>query len=178
MKAVSRSSRIAPAPGHRSVKRPSFLKRPVVTITRDLILSRELLSVIFSSFVSRFLKVRQDSKTLLAGTPAKQHFNLTELHHYYGGKVIVLWDHLPAHHAAATYFENTHPNWFEFEYFPPYSPELNPVESCWHRMKNVYLPNFVPTANEELTAAVQTAASQINDDQILHATFKHAGSAP
>jgi len=137
-----------------------------------------------------FARFRQRRNHRPAGTPAKQHFNLTELHHYYGGKVIVLWPKklagLPAHHAAETYFEVTHPDWFEFEYFPPYSPELNPVESCWHRMKcclaevsaNVHLPNFVPTSNEELTTSVQTAASQINDVQILLATFKHAGIAP
>ncbi|MCL2349564.1 MAG: transposase [Planctomycetaceae bacterium] len=84
-------------------------------------------------------------------------FYLTAIHHYYGGKVIIVWDNLPAHHAAATYFEFEHPDWFEVEYFPTYSPELNPVESCWHQIKNVYLPNFVPTSDDELVSAAHAA---------------------
>ena len=74
-------------------------------------------------------------------------FCLTELHHYCRGKVLVLWDHLPTHHAVESYFEENSLGWFEFEYFPTYSPELNPVEFCWNQMKNGYLSNFVPTYN-------------------------------
>jgi transposase len=36
-----------------------------------------------------------------------------------------------------------HSGWFLFEYFPAYSPELNPVEQCWQYMKNVQMANFV-----------------------------------
>jgi transposase len=105
-------------------------------------------------------------------------FYLTAIHHYYGGKVIIVWDNLPAHHAAATYFEFEHPDWFEFEYFPTYSPELNPVESCWHQIKNVYLPNFVPTSDDELVSAVHAAAMKINNERLLPAFFKHANLNP
>ena len=102
-------------------------------------------------------------------------FYLTEFHHYYGDTVMVLWDHLPVHHAAATHFELERPNWFVFEWFPTYSPELNPVEGCWHRIKNVYLPNFVPKTNEELVLAVHSAAMRINKERQLHSCFKNAG---
>jgi len=105
-------------------------------------------------------------------------FYLTELHHYFGGKVLVLWDHLPAHHSAESYFEEEHPDWFEFEYFPTYSPELNPVESCWQQMKNVYLSNFVPTSDEELTSTVHAAAMRINEEHFLPSCFDHAGIMP
>jgi transposase len=105
-------------------------------------------------------------------------FYLTELHHYVGDTVLVLWDHLPAHHSAETYFCDEHPGWFEFEYFPSHSPELNPVETCWHRMKNVYLPNFVPTTDEELVSNVYAAAMRINEEHQLPSCFKNAALPP
>jgi transposase len=48
------------------------------------------------------------------------------------------------------YFERERPDWFLFEYFPAYSPELNPVEQCWNQMKNVLKVNFVPKNVEEV----------------------------
>jgi transposase len=102
-------------------------------------------------------------------------FYLAALHHRFGGKVLVLWDHLPAHHAAETYFDEEHPDWFEFEYFPTYSPELNPVESCWNQMKNVYLCNFVPNSDEQLVSTVHAAAMRIDMEGLLPSFFEHAG---
>lgn len=105
-------------------------------------------------------------------------FLLTGLHHFYGHKVVIVWDNLSAHHAADAYFEDNHPDWFEFEYFPPYSPELNPTEPCWNQMKNVYLPFFVPATDDELTQAVCEAAEKINEEQLLDSFFQHAGLSP
>jgi len=105
-------------------------------------------------------------------------FFLTDMHHFYGHKVIIVWDNLSAHHAADAHFTDTHPDWFEFEYFPPYSPELNPVEPCWNQIKNVYLPCFVPTSDDELTQAVCNAAEKIHEEKLLHDFFNHAGIPP
>jgi len=105
-------------------------------------------------------------------------FSLTELHYYCRKKVIVLWDNLPLHYAVATYFDEERPDWFEFEYFPVYSPELNPVEYCWNTMKNQYLSNFVPTSDEQLVKEVMTAAERINEEKQIHNCFKQAGIIP
>jgi transposase len=105
-------------------------------------------------------------------------FELTNIHYYYRSKVLILWDNLPSHHAVDSYFTDERPEWFEFEYFPAYSPELNPVESCWNKMKNDYLPNFVPTTDEELVMAVNSAASRINKEKQLNACFNVAGIPP
>jgi transposase len=102
-------------------------------------------------------------------------FLLADLHRYYGRKVLVLWDHLPAHHAVESYFEDEHPDWFEFEYFPTYSPELNPVESCWNQMKNVYLSHYFPRSDEELVTTAHQVAGRINDERLLPSFFKYAG---
>lgn len=102
-------------------------------------------------------------------------FFLYQIHRYYGKKAIIVWDNLTAHYSAANYFDDEHPDWFDFEYFPSHSPELNPVEPCWQQGKHVYLPNFVPTSDEELVEEVNKAMERINEDKLLPSFFKHAG---
>jgi Transposase and inactivated derivatives len=102
-------------------------------------------------------------------------FWLIQLHHHFQKKVIIVWDRLSAHIAAQNFLERTHPDWFVFEYFPSYSPELNPVEQCWQWMKNVFLVNYVAKDNPELHIKTLEAASYINTDpKLLPAFFHHA----
>ena len=71
--------------------------------------------------------------------------------------------------------QRTHPDWFLVEYLPSYSPELNPVEQCWHYMKNVAMVNFVPMCRKQLEAKAEEAVQAINDDpMLLPAFFQHA----
>lgn len=107
-----------------------------------------------------------------ATTTEDMIFFLTMIHDYYvNKKVIIIFDRLPAHRAAVGYFEQTHPDWFSFEYLPPYSPELNPVEQCWQVMKNVYMPNFIPTSIEYLVKKTLEVAQCINKDKKRLASF-------
>jgi len=62
-----------------------------------------------------------------------------------------------------------------FEYFPVYPPEFNPVESCWNKMKNEYLPNFVPRTDGELVDAVDAAAMKNNEEKKVMSCFNAAG---
>ena len=106
------------------------------------------------------------------------HDLLRQLHFFYRRKVILLWDNLPLHDAVAESFADDHPAWFDFQYFPTYSPDLNPVEQCWHWIKNVELPNFVPTSRDELTFAICDAANATNlSKTLLTSFFQHAGIA-
>ena len=98
---------------------------------------------------------------------------LRQIHYYYGKQVMILWDRLPLHIAAQNYFMRERPDWFLFEYFPAYSPELNPVEQCWNQMKNVLMANFVPKNVEELVQRTWEAAQVINLDPMLLASFFH-----
>jgi hypothetical protein len=91
-------------------------------------------------------------------------FHLAALHHDCRKRVMVLWDHLPTCHAV-----KTHPDWFVFEYFPSYSPELNPVEPCGNHMKNVSLPNLLPTTDTE---NAPKSAMKINKQYLLPVFFK------
>jgi transposase len=106
-------------------------------------------------------------------------FFLTQIHHHYGKKVMIIWDRLSSHISAERFFVWTHPHWFVFEYLPSYSPELNPVEQCWHHMKNVQMANFVPLSVEHLTERALQAAQVINNDPKLMAEFfNHARLKP
>jgi len=102
-------------------------------------------------------------------------FFLTMVRRYYGKQVMILFDRLSSHLAAETYFGSHQPDWFLFEYFPSYSPELNPVEQCWQWMKNVAMANFVPICMDCLEAKAFEAAQEINNDpKLLTAFFQHA----
>jgi len=45
-------------------------------------------------------------------------------------------------------------------------------------MKNEYLPNFVPTSDEELVSAVYVAAMKINEEKKVTSCFNAAGIPP
>ena len=98
---------------------------------------------------------------------------LRMIHAYYGKQVMVVWDRLSSHRSAQKYFECVYPDWFVFEYFPSYSPELNPVEQCWQHMKNVQMANVVPWSVEHLTETTSEAAQVINNDPKMIANFFH-----
>lgn len=105
-------------------------------------------------------------------------FFLTELHFHYRKKVVFVWDNPSIHKGAEEFFFWFHPNWFEFYSFPPYSPELNPVESCWNRMKRTDMANFVGEDTESLTNQTLASAKRISDDpNFLASCFDHSGLA-
>ena len=105
-------------------------------------------------------------------------FFLTMVRRYYGKQVMIIFDRLKAHIGDQAYFEPTRPDWFLFEYFPSYSPELNPVEQCWQHMKNVSMTNLVPMCGDCLEAKAFEAAQEINNDdpKLLPAFFHHEKS--
>jgi putative transposase len=49
-----------------------------------------------------------------------------------------------------------HASWISVEFIPPYSPELNPIETCWKVTKNnITKSQYFPTI-EEMQAALET----------------------
>lgn len=57
------------------------------------------------------------------------------MHWHFHRKVILIWDRWSVHQASTRYFEQYHPDCFQFEELPGYSPELNPVEQCWKHVQ-------------------------------------------
>jgi transposase len=101
---------------------------------------------------------------------------LKQLHGQLRRKIIIVWDRLNAHRSAATWFQKHRPGWFEFEFLPPYSPELNPVEQCWSHTKCRSLANLCPTSTTELEPIVAATLKARRHERRLHAAwFQHAG---
>ena len=98
---------------------------------------------------------------------------LREIHCFYRKKVIMVWDNLSVHYATAAYFEEEHPEWFDFYYFPSYSPELNPVEQCWQQVKGVEMANYAAKDKEDLIRKTLESTMNINNDKRLIASFFH-----
>jgi transposase len=99
---------------------------------------------------------------------------LTAMHAHFGRKVILIWDRWNVHRAAAKYFEQHYPQWFQFEELPSYCPELNPVEPCWKHTKYDELPNYVPDDLDQLDGAVSASLTALRADQdTLRGAFEY-----
>jgi len=99
---------------------------------------------------------------------------LRQLHRHYRRKVVLVWDRWSVHRSAAAYFEQRHPEWFEFEWLPAYAPDLNPVEQCWNHTKYSDLANFIPDDLDHLEGAVtKSISSQADDQRLLQSYFAY-----
>ena len=58
-------------------------------------------------------------------------------------------------------------------FLPPYSPDLNPIEECWSKLKGI-LKSLAARTREALDAAIAQAMKLISTDDIL-GWFTHAG---
>ena len=85
---------------------------------------------------------------------------------------IVVWDNLTIHTdpQIAEYFSSIG---VRLEFLPPYSPDLNPIEKAWSKMKTI-LRNLKARTYSELVEALETAllAISIHD---CNNWFHHAG---
>ena len=110
------------------------------------------------------------------GISVDEHiFLLKLLHRRVRKKAIIVWDNLATHKAVDAWFAAHHPGWFHFAYLPPYSPELNPTESCWSHMKTVSLANFVALNSSQLIAATLASSAAIDaKPELIKSFFKHS----
>jgi transposase len=60
-------------------------------------------------------------------------------------------------------------------FLPPYSPEFNPIEECWSKLKNL-LRDYAPRTRAELDNAIARAMAKITASDAL-GWFRHAGYA-
>jgi transposase len=66
---------------------------------------------------------------------------LCQLSRHLSGRAIIIWDRLNTHRArVVTHYLVSKPR-LAVEYFPPYAPELNPVEYVWGYLKTNPLAN-------------------------------------
>jgi transposase len=87
-------------------------------------------------------------------------------------EAIVVMDNLSAHKspAIARLLENAG---MELRYLPPYSPDLNPIELMWAKVKSI-LRGAKARAEEELYTAIANALKQITPSD-TRGFFCHCG---
>lgn len=85
------------------------------------------------------------------------------------GQVVVM-DNLGAHHATGVRAMIEEAG-ARVLYLPPYSPDLNPIESCWSKVKNI-LRSLGARSIEALELAVKVAA-QLVTPQDAESWFTH-----
>lgn len=87
---------------------------------------------------------------------------LGHLQQHIPGKLLVVWDGLPAHRSklVADYLATTEGRvWIER--LPGYAPELNPIEYLWGYAKGNDLANFAPKELWELSRAARKAFTRV-----------------
>ena len=92
------------------------------------------------------------------------------------GCVILVWDRLNAHRSALVKKYLAKRKRVEAEHFPPYSPELNPMEYGWSNLKgSPTLANACPDDVDELHGLVRKAAKHaIRRPELLYSFIRAA----
>ncbi len=77
---------------------------------------------------------------------------LTHLRRHLRGKLLIIWDGLPAHRSRAVWeFVRQQRGRIWLEFLPAYAPELNPTEYIWGHLKQQELANYCPKDLSELS---------------------------
>jgi len=77
---------------------------------------------------------------------------LTHLLRHIPGKLLIVWDGLPAHRSRAVWdFVRQQRGRIWLEFLPAYAPELNPTEYIWGHLKQHEITNLCPKNLGELS---------------------------
>src|SRR5215831_12791245 len=91
-----------------------------------------------------------------------------------GGPLIIIWDQIPIHKSyPVEHYVSQHDDIF-IESFPPYAPELNPVDYVWAYVKYGRLANYCPTNLNQLRMKVSSELSRVSKRPDLLKSFFHA----
>ena len=91
------------------------------------------------------------------------------------GPVILILDRGNPHkHRLVRAWLARHPRWASV-WFPPYAPDLNPVELLWSYLKYGRLANFAPDTVDEIRAHVCRERRRLGGrPQLLTSFFRHS----
>jgi transposase len=97
---------------------------------------------------------------------------LTHLLAHLPGRLLVIWDGLPAHRSRLVQqWVAGQQDRLELERLPAYAPELNPVEYLWGYWKQHELPNFCPKNFAELSDHARRAIRRMRGRSSLVRSF-------
>ncbi|MEV4000789.1 transposase [Actinomadura sp. NPDC049753] len=83
-----------------------------------------------------------------------------------GGLIVIVWDNLGTHRSARMRRHLPARDWLTVFYLPPYTPELNPVESVWSHLKRS-LANLAKHTIDQLMRLIKTSLKRIQHRHAL-----------
>jgi len=117
--------------------------------------------------------------SLHAGTVNSERVTafLRGLRRHVHGRVVLLWDGLPAHRSRYTAaFLARQKTWLQVERLPAYAPELNPVEYLWAHLTATDLANFTADDLDILARQIRKGTRRVRRHPDLPRAFlKHSG---
>jgi len=91
------------------------------------------------------------------------------------GKLLIIWDGLPAHHGPAVreFLAQGGARRILLERLPGYAPDLNPDEGIWRYLKHVELKNLCCHGLQELHVHLRRAIARLrHKTDVIHACFR------
>ena len=97
---------------------------------------------------------------------------LTHLLRHIPGKLLIVWDGLPAHRSRAVWeFVRQLRGRIWLEFLPAYAPELNPTEYIWGHLKQHEIANLCPKNLSELSLEAVRALKRMRRRPTLVMAF-------
>jgi transposase len=93
------------------------------------------------------------------------------------GKLLIIWDGLPAHHGQAVkdFLKQGAAQRIHLERLPGYAPDLNPDEGIWRYLKYVELKNLCCLTLDQLRCELRKATARLrHKTDVILACFKYA----
>lgn len=93
------------------------------------------------------------------------------------GKLLIIWDGLPAHHGQAVkdFLRQGAARRIHLERLPGYAPDLNPDEGIWRYLKQVEMKNLCCHTLDELYYELRKAAARLrHKTNVILACFQQA----
>jgi len=101
---------------------------------------------------------------------------IEQVRHKVRGPITLLWDQIPIHRAKPVMDYFARHRRLVVEAFPPYAPELNPVDNVWSYVKYNRLPNYTPRNLHELRQRITAEFYRLqNRPDLLRSFFRHTG---
>jgi len=100
---------------------------------------------------------------------------LRQLARHVRGPFILVWDRGRSHkHERVQRWLATHPR-CHIVWFPPYAPDLNPVELLWSYLKYGRLANLAPDTVDDIQTNVRRERRRLaRQPQLLRSFFRHS----
>jgi transposase len=102
---------------------------------------------------------------------------LRHLRRHVHGRVVLLWDSVQPHRAAAVRdWIARNESWLQVERLPAYAPDLNPVEGMWNWLKGTGLANVCEDNLGPVVRRARRAAERLrHKDAVLEGFLAKAG---